>query len=94
MKKNILLFVAFICTVSVSGQSLKETFDSNSLNWNECASESNAGTSIIDKGVLTITSNGANKFWSAMAGDQVGKYTYFIQKDINKFILLVSVMLL
>lgn len=56
---------------------IKENFDSNSLDWNETASESNAGKSVIDKGVLTITSFGANKFWSAMVGAQVGKYTEF-----------------
>ena len=78
MKKSILILAtALICLASVNAQSFKETFDSNSLSWNECASESNAGTSVIDKGVLTITSKGVNKFWSAMVGGQVGKYTYF-----------------
>lgn len=78
MKKIIVVIAAmFICSVSVNAQSVKETFDSNSLNWNECASESNAGTSIIDKGVLTMTSKGVNKFWSAMMGAQVGSNTYF-----------------
>ena len=69
--------MATFCGISVVAQSVKETFDSNSLNWNECASESNAGKSIIDKGVLTITSEGINKFWTAMAGTQVGNYTEF-----------------
>lgn len=78
MKKIIVVIAAmFICSESVNAQSVKETFDSNSLNWNECASESNAGTSIIDKGVLTMTSKGVNKFWSAMMGAQVGSNTYF-----------------
>lgn len=77
MKRLYILFTVFISYLSVSAQSIKETFDSNSLNWNECASESNAGKSVIDKGVLTITSKGANKFWSAMVGEQVGKYTHF-----------------
>lgn len=78
MKKICLstLFVFTFC-FSVNAQVIKETFDSNSLDWNETASESNAGKSIIDKGVLTITSFGANKFWSAMVGSQVGKYTEF-----------------
>ena len=78
MKKVFMaMALAFICSTSVSAQSIKETFDTNSLNWNECASESNAGKSVIDQGVLTITSSGANKFWSAMVGAQVGKYTHF-----------------
>lgn len=78
MKKCILFLVVVItCTASVKSQSIVETFDSNSLNWNECASESNSGTSIIDKGVLTITSKGMNKFWTAMLGAQVGENTHF-----------------
>lgn len=78
MRKTILAIAAtFIYAASVSAQSIKETFDSNSLNWNECASESNSGTSIIDKGVLTLTSKGVNKFWSAMVGAQMGENTYF-----------------
>ena len=78
MKKTIVaIAVTFICAASVNAQSVKETFDSNSLNWNECASESNAGTSIIDKGVLTLTSKGVNKFMSVMAGTQVGQNTAF-----------------
>ena len=78
MKKTIVaIAVTFICAASVNAQSVKETFDSNSLNWNECASESNAGTSIIDKGVLTLTSKGVNKFMSVMAGAQVGQNTAF-----------------
>lgn len=78
MKKFLLIIATMsISVASVKGQSFKETFDSNSLNWNECISESNAGTSVIDQGVLTITSKGVNKFWSNMIGEQVGKYTYF-----------------
>ena len=78
MKREFMaMMLAFICSTSISAQSIKETFDSNSLNWNECASESNAGKSIIDKGVLTITSQGINKFWSSMVGSQVGKNTEF-----------------
>lgn len=78
MKKYIFTIVAVILsTASTYAQSVKETFDSNSLNWNECASESNAGTSIIDNGTLTITSRGVNKFMSVMTGTKVGDNTYF-----------------
>ena len=85
MKKIITIAIAFICSISMNGQSVKETFDSNSLNWNECASESNAGTSIIDKGVLTITSKGESKFWAAMAGLQPSAtyFTCFCYAPIN-----------
>ncbi len=78
MKKTFVLLSAMIMSLAgAKAQSMKETFDSNSLNWNECAAESDAGTSVIDKGVLTITSKGENKFWSAMTGKQVGENTYF-----------------
>ena len=78
MKKECLCFIlAFTCAMSIKAQVIKENFDSNSLDWNETASESNAGKSVIDKGVLTITSFGINKFWSAMVGSRVGKYTEF-----------------
>lgn len=78
MKKLLLVLMSVaMCNASLNAQRLKESFESNSLNWNECASESNAGKSIIDKGVLTITSKGENKFLSAMAGYQVGANTYF-----------------
>lgn len=78
MKKIIILFCAMIVSLAgANAQSVKETFDSNSLNWNECAAESDAGTSVIDKGVLTITSKGINKFWSAMLGQKMGENTYF-----------------
>lgn len=78
MKKYAFLILAVtLPLIGTHAQSVKETFDSNSLNWNECAAESDAGTSIIDKGVLTITSKGVNKFWSAMVGSQVGVNTCF-----------------
>lgn len=75
MKKVFILLMALaICDASLNAQRLKETFDSNSLNWNECASESRQGTSVIDKGVLTITSKGAK---TTMFGYQKRPNTYF-----------------
>ena len=52
-----------------SAQTFTETFDGNSLNWTESAGESNSGTAIIDKGVMTIKSKGDTKFmrFAAMA---------------------------
>lgn len=50
-----------LCTVSTQAQTFKETFDANSLEWTECAYESNKGTAIIDGGKMTITSKGENK---------------------------------
>lgn len=63
--------------VSMNAQSFKDTFDANSLGWTECAYESNSGTSVIDKGVMTVTSKGINKFMTAMMGSQVGENTFF-----------------
>ena len=46
----------------VHAQKFVETFDANSLGWTESAGESNSGTAIIDKGVMTIKSKGDSKF--------------------------------
>lgn len=84
MKK--LLFTALVLTASltaVKAQTFTETFDGNSLGWTECAFESNKGSAVIDKGVLTIKSKGENKaagaFLTAMSGikTKVGEDTFF-----------------
>lgn len=54
MKKLILCAVLFSASVSANAQGYKETFDSNSLEWTECAYKNGIGTAIIDKGVMTI----------------------------------------
>ena len=78
MKKVILIFSTLLAMVSiVNAQSIKETFDANSLEWTECAYESNNGSAIIDKGVLTIKSKGVNKGLTALLGTQVGSNTFF-----------------
>lgn len=76
---------ALFCSTSISSQVIKETFDSNSLNWNECASENNSGKSVIDKGVLTITSKGSNPFWSALTGSDNGykEFSCFCYAPLN-----------
>ena len=51
--------MAVITTITpINAQSYKETFDSNSLEWTECAYKNSIGTAIIDKGVMTVTSKG------------------------------------
>ena len=63
MKRSIFsLCIASVLAMSASAQSFVETFDANSLNWTESAGESNSGTAIIDKGVMTIKSKGDSKF--------------------------------
>ena len=70
-------------TLSVQAQTFKETFDANSLEWTECAYESNSGTAVIDGGKMTITSKGENKglgvALTLLSGVQtkVGRNTFF-----------------
>lgn len=73
----ILCAVALLCATSLNAQTFKEEFEGNSLGWTESAGESNNGTAVIDKGVMTIKSKGINKFASAMWGTQVGENTTF-----------------
>ncbi len=75
--------MALVGAGSLQAQSYKETFDSNSLEWTECASESSNGSAIIDQGVMTVESKGVKKGLSVlatvMAGTtvQVGENTFF-----------------
>ena len=77
-----LCLIVVISTISFA-QSFVDTFDANSLGWTECAFESNKGSAIIDKGVLTIKSKGENKaagaILTAMSGvaTKVGENTFF-----------------
>lgn len=83
MKKLIFITLAFCLGISVKAQSFTDTFDANSLGWTECAFESNKGSAVIDKGVMTIKSKGENKsagaFLTAMTGvaTKVGENTFF-----------------
>lgn len=84
MKKKIIIFAfSMFGALSVQAQTFKETFDANSLEWTECAYESNSGTAVIDGGKMTITSKGENKGLGAvltvLSGVQtkVGKNTFF-----------------
>ena len=75
--------MAFITLSQMNAQSFKETFDANSLEWTECAYESNSGTAIIDGGKMTIISKGENKglgvALTALSGvaTKVGENTFF-----------------
>lgn len=62
MKRIIALCMGLFAYIYGSAQSFTETFDANSLGWTESAGESNSGTAIIDKGVMTIKSKGDSKF--------------------------------
>ncbi len=83
MKKILLMATMFVVTFSVNAQSYKETFDSNSLEWTECAYKNGVGTAIIDKGVMTVSSKGEKKglseLVSATSGvaTRVGQNTFF-----------------
>lgn len=86
-----------IAAISVTSfaQSFVDTFDANSLGWTECAFESNKGSAVIDKGVMTIKSKGENKtagaLLTAFSGvpTKVGENTFFethcyAPLDVNK----------
>lgn len=84
MKKIILLgVIALGISVNANSQTFKETFDANSLEWTECAFESNSGSAIIDGGKMTIISKGENKglgiALTALSGvaTKVGENTFF-----------------
>ena len=84
MKRSILsICMIAVTTMASYAQRFVETFDANSLGWTECAFESNKGSSVIDKGVMTIKSKGENKaagaVLSAMSGvaTKVGENTFF-----------------
>ena len=84
MKKFLLLLCLFASTViATPAQNFVDTFDANSLGWTECAFESNKGSAVIDKGVMTIKSKGENKaagaILTAMSGvsTKVGENTFW-----------------
>lgn len=84
MKRTFLSLCMMVVLSTISyAQSFVDTFDANSLSWTECAFESNKGSAIIDKGVLTIKSKGENKaagaILTAMSGvaTKVGENTFF-----------------
>lgn len=84
MKKKILVLSMMVAIAAISyAQSFVDTFDANSLGWTECAFESNKGSAVIDKGVMTIKSKGENKaagaLLTAMSGvaTKVGENTFF-----------------
>ena len=54
MKKLFLFGAIFFASTIVNAQSIKENFDSNTLEWTECVTDSKQGTAIIDKGVLKL----------------------------------------
>ena len=66
MKKIILCAAFFATAVVADAQNYKETFDTNSLEWTECAYKNAIGTAVIDKGVMTVTSKGELKGLGAL----------------------------
>lgn len=85
MKKTLLIMalLAMVIKVANAQNIIKETFDSNSLGWTESDYESNNGTAIINKGVMTIKSKGEKKGWgiftTIMTGvpTKIGEDTFF-----------------
>ena len=87
--KKLFLSLCMITTLGLSAhaQSFVESFDANSLGWTESAGESNSGTAIIDKGVMTIKSKGDSKFMRIAANlngnAKAGENTAFESKNIS-----------
>ncbi len=72
--KKLFLCVAFLSAfASVNAQVYKETFDSNSLEWTECAYKNGIGTAIIDKGKMTIASKGERIGMALWTGNPADK---------------------
>lgn len=82
-KKHLILSGLMLASLGLQAQTFKETFDANSLEWTECAYESNSGTAVIDGCKMTITSKGENKGLGAaltvLSGvkTKVGENTFF-----------------
>lgn len=72
MKKIILCAAFFATAVVADAQNYKETFDTNSLEWTECAYKNAIGTAVIDKGVMTVTSKGELKGLGALVSATSG----------------------
>lgn len=83
--KTTILSLCMIVAVSAASfaESFVDTFDANSLGWTESAFESNKGSAVIDKGVMTIKSKGENKVAGAIVSGlsgvptKIGENTFF-----------------
>lgn len=58
MKKVFLLSAIVLCFSMIANAQIKESFDSNSLEWTECPYDSDAGSAIITEGKMIVKSNG------------------------------------
>lgn len=76
MKKvTLLLGLIMAMPFALRAQTYTDSFDTNSLEWTENAAKKSAGTAIIDKGVLTITSKGEKEGMSALLSAASGVKT-------------------
>ncbi len=65
MRNFFLLVLSFLTVSSVYAQTVKETFDSNSLDWTE-SPRGYWGSTIIDKGVMTLTAKEHHDYTKAI----------------------------
>ena len=68
MKKLFFCAIFFAAAWTTKAQSYKETFDTNSLEWTECAYSNSIGTAIIENGEMTIKSKGERKGLAYLTG--------------------------
>lgn len=83
MKRILIALSVAVFYIAASAETIIDTFDANSFGWTESAFESNNGSAIIDRGVLTVKSKGENKAMSALmtalsgVETKVGQNTFF-----------------
>ena len=65
MKQILIILLSLFAMSATFAQTVKETFDSNSLDWTECP-KGYWGSTVIDKGVMTVTAKEHNDKTQAM----------------------------
>lgn len=85
MKKVFLLSAIVLCFSMIANAQIKESFESNSLEWTECPYDSDAGSAIITEGKMIVKSNGEKYFLGTMVGETTVFETHcYMPIDIMK----------
>lgn len=85
MKKVFLLSAIVLCFSMIANAQIRESFDSNSLEWTECPYDSDAGSAIITEGKMIVKSNGEKYLLGTMVGETTVFETHcYMPIDIMK----------
>lgn len=85
MKKVFLLSAIVLCFSMIANAQIKESFESNSLEWTECPYDSDAGSAIITEGKMIVKSNGEKYLLGTMVGETTVFETHcYMPIDIMK----------